>query len=182
MKRLLILGCITCIFQSSPAQKSSKRWAHYLKASVSESNKKSNDLYLADVNDTAVFLSADPARFRLAFMNTDSIRYQDLRVISVHRRGNVGRGALKGALIGGLGTGIIAATTIQCNDCADSGTRGLAFLGGGLAGGFLGALFGSIIGGASERRFIIGGDKKKFDKMRLTVLEMAYGKSVDWKN
>ena len=88
MKRLVILGCIVCICQSVPAQDSTKRRAYYLKASVSESNMKNNDLYLADVNDTAVVVSTDPARFRHAFMNTNIIGYQNLKVISVHRRGN----------------------------------------------------------------------------------------------
>src|SRR5215212_1478738 len=109
MKRLLILGCIVCIYQSVPAQENTKRWAYYLKASISESNMKNSDLYLADVNDTAVVVSTDPARFGQAFMNTNIIGYQNLKVISVHRKGNFGRGALTGALVGGVGLGALAA-------------------------------------------------------------------------
>ena len=177
MKRLVILGCIVCISQFGLAQDSTARRAYYLKASVSESNMKTSDLYLADVNDTAVVVSADPARFRHAFMNANIIGYQNLKVISVHRKGNVGRGALTGALIGGVGVGALAASVVQCHDCGGSQGRGVAFLAGALTGGFFGGLIGGIIGAGNERRFVIGGDKKKFDRMRLSVLEMAYGKS-----
>lgn len=181
MKRLLILTLVIFLCQSVLAQDSASRWssrlAYYLKASVSQSNKKTSNLYLADVNDTAVFLTADPARFRQPFMTTNNIAYQNLQVISVHRRGSFGRGALTGGLIGGLSVGAIAAASTQCHDCSGPGVRGLAFVGGAIVGGFIGGLIGGIIGGSTERRFIIGGDKQKFDKMRLSVLEMAYGKS-----
>jgi hypothetical protein len=179
MKRLVILATIVMLCQGALAQKTPSKAKYIVKARVwTNEAKYSRATYVVDVTDTAIVVADEQARFRQDFMNAGAIPYQQLREVSVNRKGSFGRGALTGALVVGvtgaaLG-GALASNT--CSDCANPG--GLTWLGaltGGLTGGFFGGLIGGIIGGGSERRFVIGGNKKKFDKMRLTVLEMAYG-------
>ena len=180
MKRLLFLSCLIVLSYCALSQDSSRtKKNYYLLATVTENNKKLPEAYLANVNDSAVMLSPDPVQFRHSFLNANLINYQQIEAVSLRRKGNVGRGIGRGALIGGLGLGTVLAVASQgtCQDCDPRGLAGAAFLGGALVGGFVGGLIGGIINGTLEKRFIIGGDKKKFDKMRLSVLEMAYRKN-----
>lgn len=180
MKRLIILTTILTLCQAAFAQDTISKAKFIIKARVwTNEARYSQATYVVDVTDSAIVVAEDRARFRQDFMNANTIPYQQLNVVSANRKGSFGRGALTGALIGGVSGAALgaAAASSTCSDCANPG--GMAWLGGlagGLTGGFLGALVGGIIGGGSERRFVIGGDKKKFDKMRLSVLEMAYGR------
>jgi hypothetical protein len=178
MKRLFIIGWMIAVCQCALSQDPALKRNYYLKASVWETGQSSKEAYVADVNDTALILSTTPVQFRRTFMNTSSVSYGNLGTIKLHRYGNISRGIGIGALIGGVtgGTIAVAANSRPCADCKGGGA-GVALVAGTISGGFFGALIGVIVGAASEKRFVIGGNQEKFNKMRLSVLEMTYRKS-----
>lgn len=120
-----------------------------------------------------------------------NIHYGNIEVVRLKRKGSFGRGMLQGALIGfatGAITGLIMGDDPPCSpsqqDFFGLGnafceafriTAGQKAVGIGSAGAVGGALIGGIIGIVARKRFIIGGNKEKFQKMQMSVMDRMYG-------
>ena len=96
------------------------------------------------------------------------LKMEDVQSIKIHRKGNVGRGALIGAGLGtvlGATIGYMSYEPPVCTGlwmCWDFGPEYDAMSGGGI-GLIAGTIVGTIIGAASEKEIIIDGDVSRFD-------------------
>lgn len=175
MKRIFLLGCAICFCQVLFAQDTVLKREYYIKARVWETTGKMHNLYLADINDTAVILSAKPISFRRSFTDANALNYQQIDIAVVKRRGSVGRGILFGSLSGMVLGGLVGAITYRkCDECIWDFGIGGDIAAGAILGTGSGALIGGVIGALAQKRFVIGGNKQKFDQLRLSVLDMAY--------
>ena len=178
MKALLFIGCALCCCQLVLAQQPLLKNNYYLKARVWQINQPAHDWYVADVNDSAVLLAQDPVKFRQSGLSSANLNYQQVEMVFLKRKGSVGRGLWKGALGGMVLGGIIGAITYKkCDDCwLDLGV-GVDIAAGAILGTGGGGIIGMIVGALSGKHFTIGGNKQKFDEMRLSVLDMTYRKA-----
>ena len=134
-------------------------------------------VYLVDVSDSAAVYMGTPVRFRALAPNagTKSLSYDQIEVATVQRKGAVGRGILFGGLGGMVLGGIIGAITYKpCNPCFLDFGIGFDIMTGSSIGLLGGGLIGGITGALSKKIFRIGGNKEKFQAMRLSVLDRAY--------
>ena len=152
---------------------------HTYKVSVYNFNKQSNFGYLAEINDSVLLLSPTEVRYNPIYSdskNTKSFNYIDISSIKIRRTGTTGRGILIGA-VSGLVTGAIIGFA-DGDDPPDpffSYTAGEKAIAVGAMGSVVGAVIGGIIGGVVKKKFTIHGKKKKFDHLRMKLLEKAYG-------
>lgn len=175
MKAIFLLCCTVLFCQFVFSQDTILKKNYYIKMRVWQTNAPTRDLYLADINDTALIVSNQPMNFRKSMMNTTAISYPQLEMATVKRRGSVGRGMLMGGLIGMIGGGIVGAATYKkCDDCIWDFGVGPNIAAGSILGTATGVLTGAIIGALAQKKFIIGGQRNKFEALRLTVLDMAY--------
>jgi hypothetical protein len=178
MKALLLIVLAICCCQALFSQDTVLKKNYYLKARIWEPNQTTRDFYVADVNDTALLLVNDPVKFRQGGLTANALSYQNMDVILLKRKGSVGRGLWKGAVLGAILGGITGAVTYKkCEDCFFDFGIGTDIAAGAIAGTGVGAVFGAFFGAISSKRFTIGGNKDKFEKMRLSVLDMAYRKT-----
>ena len=155
--------------------------------------------YLVDIEDSAVLFTWNAEMIRMKRVlkeDITSIGYENIELIVLRRKSSVGRGILFGSMIG-LATGMVAGYAKGDDPActADPSWFGLdqalcsaarlkagekAMLMGG-AGVLAGAAAGAIIGAVAKKRFIIGGNKARFEEMRLSVLDRTYGnqKKID---
>lgn len=136
--------------------------------------------YLNKVTDSSLALSDKAVIFRPdASINTDyrNIGFYNIQEIQVRRKNAAARGLWQGALIGfavGAITGLIDGDDEGLNDgswcilCFTAAEKALIL--GGL-GTVAGGITGTLIGGLLRKKFVIGGQKPKFDNMRLSMLE-----------
>ena len=136
--------------------------------------------YLNKVTDSSLSLS-DKAIFFHPYtpLSTDArnIGFYNIQKIQVRRKNAALRGLWQGALIGfavGAITGLIDGDDEGLNDgswcilCFTAAEKAMIL--GGL-GTVAGGLTGTLIGGLLRKQFVIGGQKPKFDHMRLSMLE-----------
>lgn len=128
--------------------------------------------YLVNLSDSGLELSSSPVRLSLEKKNNlqSVYNYDQLRQVTIRRKGSTGRGAGYGALIG-LGFGAIGGL-ISGDDPPGwfALTAGQKAIGYGILGIPVGALVGLIVGTVSHKTFIIGGNKNKYKEMRESIL------------
>lgn len=164
------------------------------KVSIAQTSAKIATGYLVAIKDTVLSLTPDAASIHFNAIEEkklEKIHYSNIEQVTLKRKGSTGRGMLQGALIGfatGAITGLIMRDDPPCYPsqqdffgigtalCEDSRiTAGQKAVATGSIGAVGGALFGGIIGSVARKRFIIGGNKEKFQKMQLTVMDRMYG-------
>jgi hypothetical protein len=178
MKALLIIGCVVCCCQILHAQDSVLKKNYILKANIWESNRPVREFYLVNVTDTALLLAAEAVTFRQSLLNPTMLSYRQVNVVTLQRKGSIGRGLWKGALGGMVLGGIIGAITYKdCDDCFIDFGIGADIAAGAILGTGGGAVIGVIVGALARKKFTINGNKEKFDEMKLSVLDMAYRKT-----
>ena len=129
--------------------------------------------YLVNLSDSGLELSSSPIRLSLEKKNNlqSVYNYDQLRQVTIRRKGSTARGAGYGALIG-LGFGAVAGL-ISGDDPPDNwfaftaGQKAIAY---GVLGIPVGAFVGLIVGTVSHKTFIIGGNKNKYKAMRESIL------------
>ena len=175
MKAIFLLCCTVLFCQLAFSQDTTLKKNYYIKLRLWQTNGPTRDLYLADINDTALIISSEPVNFRKSIMNTTAVSYPQVEMATVKRRGSVGRGILIGGLSGLIGGGIVGAATYKrCDDCLWDFGVGPNIAAGSILGAGAGVLTGAIVGALAQKKFIIGGQRNKFEALRLSVLDMAY--------
>ncbi len=173
---LLLLAIL--VSASVFSQDSTLRKKYRLRAIIRhEGNKPTTRAFLADINDTAVLLMQTPTSFRAVNnASTTAVPYYQIKVITVYRKGSVGRGMLYGTIAGTVLGGVTgAALAPHCHDCKH-GTSGLIVVGSSMIGATTGFLIGTFVGSISRKMFEIGGRKDRFQRMKMNVLDRAYSK------
>ncbi len=129
-----------------------------------------NDGYLYAISDTALLLSAERRRPNIhdtvAHEGMRSFAYQDLKFVTIHKRGGTGRAVLIGCLVGaitGAVSGYASGDDPSNQFFSFTATDKARILG--AFGGFVGAVTGLIVGVAAHRSFVINGKKERFDRM-----------------
>lgn len=155
--------------------------------------------YLANLSDSILYISDSPLHFGTVKIDDHSFGYpyNHLEKIEIKRKGAVGRGAWKGALIGlaaGVITGFVSGddpvAPVYNNPNDPFGNaigNGLSILSnsfrmtagekaaaGAIAGAGTGALIGALVGTLAKKKFIIGGNRQKFHSMSENILEKLY--------
>jgi hypothetical protein len=157
--------------------------------------------YLANLSDSVMYLSQSPLLFGSGKPDDhlSDYSYNNLEKVVIQRKGSVGRGAWKGALIG-LGAGVITGFVLG-NDppvTPPSGSyelvQGLAVAVGyalaeefrttafqkaiflGVAGAGTGCLIGVIVGGITHKKFLIGRNQQKYGSMRESIFKKLFRK------
>lgn len=178
MKQVLSLLLVAILLQTQAlTQDTLPRKKRIFKVSVYTVSGHNITGYMPAITDTALFVSHTEQRL-LPYPPKDpeftSIPYSNLEMVRVRRKGATGRSILIGALIGfatGAAIGLADGDDENrgfCIFCLTAGEKALVF---GAGGGLLGGITGAIIGATAHKKFIIGGSKPAFDKMRLSVLE-----------
>ncbi|MBC7826274.1 MAG: hypothetical protein H7122_00905 [Chitinophagaceae bacterium] len=136
--------------------------------------------YLYDINDTAVKISHWPVRFRNDPAMNDNLKevtYRQISEITLKRSRGAGRGAWKGAITGllvGVSVALIGGDHPEKYWFHFGIQEKVATYG--VLGAAAGTGIGALIGGLAKKKFIIGGNKEKFDEMKANVLDKVYGK------
>ncbi|HEY0680290.1 MAG TPA: glycine zipper family protein [Chitinophagaceae bacterium] len=179
MKRLLLLTCLAILCsQAIFSQDTLLRKNYIVKTKLLKINDSVYNVYLADINDTALLLSRTPVSFRSYISeNPYSVNFDQIRDVTLSRKGNAGRGILIGVITGAVVGGIIGAITYQgCDNCFLDFGIGFDITIGAFLGSIGGGLTGLIIGSSKKRQFSVGGGRDNFNRMRLSVLDMTYRK------
>lgn len=152
---------------------------HTYKVSVYNFNKQSNVGYLAEINDSVLLLSPTEVSYNPIYPDNKNIKgfyYKDISSIRIRRTGATGRAILIGAASGLVAGAIVGFA--QGDDPPDplfSATAGEKAIAVGVIGSVVGAAIGGVIGAVVKRKYTIRGKKEKFDRLRMVVLENAYG-------
>ncbi len=178
--RHLFFLFLICICKSGNAQEITGNDSLDLKPKIYKaniliySNKEIIKGYVANLSDTGLALSSSPVQLSLEKKNNPVppfYNYDQLRQVTIQRKGSVGRGAAYGALIG-IGVGVITGL-VSGNDSPGwfsltAGQKAIRF---GVMGIPVGALAGVLLGETIHKKFIIGGNKKKFEIMRQNIFK-----------
>ena len=180
MKKLTIITILTfvALIGFSQAGRFPKRTT--IKLTVVDSIDRVQFGYLAAMADSGIVMLKSPVVFdqSLANSNLNTIAYQNIKEVTMKRKGRVGRGILIGSVSGFLAGAVIGAVTYKpCNGefCLDPGPGGQA-IGVGFLGAIGGGIVGGIVGAGIKKTWPIGGKKNRFDDMKSSVLDMTYGK------
>lgn len=181
MKQLFLSLAVMVLAGSMLAQDSTYFKKRTFKLKIIPSHRGTLTGYLYKLTDTSIAYTDQALYFNphaTFYNNATTLNYQDIEVIKIRRKGSTGRGMLTGALIGlgtGAALGFISGDDKGVNDpatlCIFCMTAEEKALAGGIAGTVLGGVIGGIFGALAHQRFTIGGNKKHFDKMRLSVME-----------
>lgn len=167
------------LLQSAIAQDSLVLKPATYKATITFTDKRFVQDYLVDFTDTSLLTRSSPFRFRYYSNNSNavSVPYTQIDNVVIKRKGNGGRGALIGLFSGAALGGIIGAITYKdCDGCLFDFGIGFDIGVGAFLGSMGGTLTGLIIGSLMKKRFIINGQRDKFEQMKLSVIDMAYRK------
>jgi len=164
------------------------------KVSIAQTSAEIATGYLVAIKDTVLSLMPGAASIRfnaIAKKDLVNIHYSNIEEVAIQRNGSPVRGMLQGALIGfatGAITGLIMGDDPPCiprqQDFFGLGnaiceafrtTAGQKAVEKGSFGAAGGAVIGGIIGIVARKRFIIGGNKEKFQKMQMSVMDRMYG-------
>jgi len=143
------------------------------KISVLGQKKESRQGYLANSNDSAIYLSLNAIPFKsvpVGGTSTRAIAYYDIQSITLIRKGNIGKGALYGLVTGAVVGGTIG--LISGDDPPDTffaTTAGEKAVAGAIVTGVIGTLLGTLIGALTQHKFIINGNKERLFNMNQTM-------------
>ncbi|MEO8414058.1 MAG: hypothetical protein ABI472_10375 [Ginsengibacter sp.] len=191
---LIILGILTCtsgIAQENLTPDSIPAKKRIYKVSLVTSDLKINSGYLANLGDSTLYVSQYPV-YLTTFKPEDKYSAYScgqVQTIELRRKGSVGRGLWKGALVG-LSAGVIAgfasgddpvapvydnpndplgtilSSVFSSTANAFRMTAGQKAAVYGITGAATGALIGTIIGAIAKKKFFIGGSKQRYREMR----------------
>jgi hypothetical protein len=139
--------------------------------------------YLYKIDDstlhvTAVMLSGNTVPN--GKLNVQEYKYADINSVKLKRHNSIGRGMLFGGLIGfGTGSLIGFASGDDSKDQLFAMTAGAKAIGLGMLMGTTGALVGLILGAVAHKKFIIGGNREKFQEMKTDLLHRANEKPAN---
>jgi len=182
MKYLLISLVIMLLAPLADAQDSLPKRKLTYKISIAGSGLNVQKGYLLQLTDTTVQISDSRVRFaNKPFLKEDhkEIAYPQIASMTLKRTNGAGRGAWKGALAGAF-LGIIAGY-IDGDDPTENwfrytaGDKALMYA---VVGAPAGAIIGTLTGALVKKKFIIGGKKEKFDKMKINILNKVYGPNI----
>lgn len=167
MKPLFIIClCSICFFtvKGQNNQSSSKKLITY-KVKIYGFNHKETEGMLGGFTDSSILLVG----------NNRSFSFTQIQKVRFRRVGNTGRGIMYGAIIGGATGGIIGlASGDDPPNTWFSLTASEKALGGGIGLAFFGSIIGGVIGGVSNERFLINGNKNGFDYMKSVMDNKMY--------
>jgi len=157
MKAIIFFVLVFAAFGGSPFAQDR------LKVRVVTLDRSVRNGWLYGFTDSAMLLSSN----RLV----QPYSYRDMARIELHRKGVVWKSTLAGLGIG-LATGALLGF-ISGDDPKEQWfalTAGEKAVAAGLLGGTVGSLIGLVVGVAAHRTFTIGGDRKKYERMRSKVI------------
>ena len=183
MKQFLSFFLLLMIAGSSMAQNSRTPKRVTFKLSITDSIQRVDYGYLASLADSGIVMLKSPVVFdhniASTNTNTNTIPYQNLSEVTIKRKGSVGRGiligSLSGMIVGGI-AGYISYKPVNCKDafiCFDFGP-GYDAAAGASIGTLAGAVIGGLVGAIAKKTFVIGGNRDKFNRMKESVIDMAY--------
>ncbi|MBD0297116.1 MAG: hypothetical protein ICV84_18275 [Flavisolibacter sp.] len=134
--------------------------------------------YLKNVEEEEIIYTGSKSVFGTPVRSTDkTIPLDQIGIITVKRKGAAGRTALFAGL-GGLAAGALAGF-IEGDDPPEqwffwmsAGDKAAIY---GTMLGVTGAVVGVIVGSVVRKKFIIQGNKEKFQQMKGTLLQKVYG-------
>ena len=128
--------------------------------------------YLDNLSDSGLELSSSPVFLSLEKKNNalSAYNYDQLRQVTIRRKGSTGRGVSYGALIG-VGVGAVAGLALG-NDPSGwlAYTAEEKALEGSIIALPVGALIGAIIGAVAHKTFMVGGGKNEYKAMRESIM------------
>lgn len=183
MGRLLFYLFTICICKSSNAQDNSVNDTLALKPGIYKTNILTYDKskfikgYLVNLSDSGLELSSYSAGLSLEKKNNlqPVYNYNHLREVTIRRKGSTGRGVAYGAVIGLFAGAIAGLASGDDPPGWFSFTAGQKAISLGLVVGMpAGALIGAIIGATAHKKFIIDGNKNKYDIMRKSIFKKLF--------
>ena len=145
-----------------------------MKVTIVDTNGIRSTGYLSGFSDSTINLTAAATKPGTSTLNYN---YSKIGDITIKRKGSVPKGILIGALTGaliGVAAGFIEGDDKEGWIMFSAADKALIY---GAAGGGIGAGAGAIAGAIVKKRFIIGGNKQKFDLMKISILDKVYGRS-----
>ena len=145
-----------------------------MKVTIVDTNGIRSTGYLKGFSDSTINLSAAVPK---PGTSTLDYNYSNIGDITIKRKGSVPKGILIGALTGaliGVAAGFIEGDDKEGWIMFSAAEKAAMY---GLLGGGIGTGAGAIGGVLVRKRFIIGGNKQKFDLMKISVLDKVYGRS-----
>jgi len=131
--------------------------------------------YLYSLTDSSLLLSSEKLFPRpadtLVPRGTLSFGYRRMEQVDIYRKGSIGRSVLVGLGIGAATGALLGLISGDDHSGFFSYTAGEKAAGAGLVGGTLGTLIGLIAGVASHHTFYIGGQQKRYEKMRRRTMD-----------
>ena len=143
-----------------PAKDSVHHKPKTLAVKIKLSGNKSFSGYLVNMNDSMLQLISKRAPFGTTPTEI-SFGYANVISVSIHRKGNIGRGFVIGALSGAAMGALIGAGTYSPNPTGIDYGIGANMAGASLLGGILGGITGTLVG-AIGKNFSIKQEKLKF--------------------
>lgn len=187
------------VWERGIAQDSLPKRKLMYKVSFTDSALNQTKGYLLNLSDSAMKITTLPIKFGeqpLAGTSVMDVHYNQVTELHLKRKAGAGRGAWKGAITGfliGAIFGLVSGDDPTCQK-VDPNTDYLGFgaIGEGLCNAFrmtagekalaygvlagaAGTGVGALTGALVRKKFIIGGNKEKFNEMRVNVLNKAYG-------
>ena len=179
MKKLTLATCLTLASLIGFSQKGRMSQRITFKLIVVDTVDRVQFGYLAAVADSGIVMLKSPVVFdqSLSNSNCNTIPYQNLKEVTIKRKGRVGRGILIGSVSGFAVGAVVGAVTYKpCNGdfcLLDPGQEGQA-IGVGFLGAIGGGIVGGIVGAGAKKTWTIGGKKNQFEDMKSNVLDMTY--------
>lgn len=170
---ILLLGAEFSLAQTPIARKIT------YKISVQDSSPTPVNGYLFNLTDSSLKVGFWPVAFANPVAGQENFReidYKNISEVSLKRNHGAGRGAWKGAVVGVL-SGVIVGL-VEGGDSEEywfrmtAGEKALIYGGMGAAAG---SGIGALIGAITKKRFVIGGNRERFDEFKANVLTKVYG-------
>lgn len=132
--------------------------------------------YLANLNDSVLFLSDSPHSFSFKNANNSDMRkfdYSLIQQVQIKRNGNLGRGSALGALAGlisaGIGYAVYDIYVPKITDQQFINYNKLNFITIGISGVVIGGTIGAILGLLIHKTYYILGMKQNLNKMKMDI-------------
>jgi hypothetical protein len=177
MKLSPILTSLLLFFALSASAQDSSQTKHLvLRANLTSRESLKYSGFLATMNDSAVYLSAQKLKFTFAHLNISDLQeigYHDIQTLKIQRKNSAGRGFFYGALgsFVVLETYILLTVNQQHTYNFNTTERTLFFA---VPGAILGGLIGMTIGSIIHKTFVINGVQANFQNMKIKMAELVH--------